>query len=251
MKTTRRPNRIYLTGPIVVARLAALMTALLATPTARADATNPFMLGISPNVARAAGAGQWQVSLGARTALLRSAGYDPFATDDGFSQVSLAAARAFGTGERSAGAVGVVFESGENTAMARSLDATLSLRRLAVSLEQRFAPRPWTYAFVRFAPGWLHGEASLADYSIPAPLRKTFDSLALDASVGAALRLTASTSRFGVWLTGDAGYGWAPTQHLGLTPDLPAADRDKAGTTSLGDLSPSGIFGRLAVALSY
>src|SRR5437773_2483503 len=101
------------------------------------------------------------------------------------------------------------------------------------------------------APGWLRGTASLTDPTIPAPLRTTFSTFGGDASLGAAGRLSPRSSRVGVWLVGDAGYGWAPSQHLALAPALPASDRDKAGVTTLADLAPRGVFFRLALALAF
>jgi hypothetical protein len=197
------------------------------------------------------GSGLWQVSVGGRTALLRSGGYDPFATNDAFGQVSFSAFRALGAGPGFASAVGLIWEDGSTRSQARGLDTRLSMQRLALALEERFAPRPWAYAMLRLAPGWLWGNASLTDPSIPAPLRTSFSTFGVDASAGVAARLTPAAMAFGLWLMSDVGYGWAPTQHMALAPDLPAADRNKAGVTTLSDLGPSGIFFRFSVALSY
>jgi hypothetical protein len=218
-----------------------------------ADNLPPALAGVGGGAPRGIphGAGLWRVSLGGRTALLRGAGYDPFSTDDAFGQVSLSVTRALQAGPGFASAVGLIWEDGSRGAQARGLDARLSMQRLALALEERFAPRPWIYAMMRLAPAWLRGNASLADPSVPAPLRTSFSTFGLDASAGAALRVTPPGTAFGLWLMGDAGYGWAPAQHLALAPDLPAADRDKAGVTTLSDLAPSGVFFRFAAALSY
>jgi hypothetical protein len=193
----------------------------------------------------------WQVSLGVRSALFRGAGYDPFSTDDVFAQGAATATRAFRTGAGLATAVGVLWESGSQDATARGAASNLSLLRLGAVLEERFAPRPWIYAFARLSPSWLRGKASLTDPTIAAPLRTTFSTFGVDASVGAAALLGPRVGRVGFWVVGDAGYGWAPDQRLALAPDLPAGDRDKAGVTRLTDLAPRGIFYRLAVALTF
>ena len=135
--------------------------------------------------------------------------------------------------------------------MARGAESSLSLRTLSAVVEERLAPRPWLYAFARVSPGWLHGTATLTDLAIAAPMRTTFSTVNVDASLGAAVRVTPPATRVGLWFMGDAGYGWAPDQHLALAPALPASDRDKAGVTTLADLAPRGAFYRLAAALTF
>jgi hypothetical protein len=191
------------------------------------------------------------VSLGVRSALFRSTGYDPFKTDDVFVQTSATATWELRTSGALATGLGVIGETGSEGAQARGADTSLSLRRLGAVVEERFSPRPWLYAFARVSPTWLHGAATLRDPSVPAPLGTTFDTLAVDGSAGAAARLTPRGSRVSFMAIADAGYGWAPSQHLALAPDLPAADRTKAGVTTLADFAPRGVFYRLAVGLCF
>jgi hypothetical protein len=234
-------------------RSAALVAALVASGGGAAQAHDDLPPAIeaagAPAPARAPG--PWQVSLGLRSALFRSAGYDPFKTDDVFVQGGATATWALPTGRALSTAVGAIWETGSEGATARGADTSLSLRRLGGLVEERFAPRPWLYAFARLSPTWLHGEATLHDLSIPAPLGTTFDSLAVDGSVGAAARLTPRGSRVSFLAIVDAGYGWAPTQHLALVPELPASDRNKAGMTTLDDLAPRGVFYRLSVGVGF
>jgi hypothetical protein len=201
--------------------------------------------------ARPPGPGLWQVSLGTRASLLRSGGYDPFSTNDVLSQFSAMALRAFVTGPGLATAAGLLWEAGNAQAFARGADARLSLSRVAVVVEERFAPRPWVYALVRVAPAWLRGSASLDDPASPASLQTSFSTFGLDAAAGLAGRLNPRAQLLGLWLMADAGYGWAQAQKMTLAPALPAADRQKAGVTELGDLAPRGAFLRFAVALEY
>jgi hypothetical protein len=195
--------------------------------------------------------GPWQVSLGFRSALFRSTGYDPFSTNDVFVQAAVAASWALRTSPTLATAVGATFDSGSADAQARGSASSLSLTRLGALVEERFAPRPWLYGFARLSPSSLRGTATVHDVQIPAPLQTTFSSLAVDGSVGAAARLTYASSRVGFWVVGDAGYGWAPDQHLALAPALPGTDSNKAGVTTLADLAPRGVFFRAAIAVNF
>ncbi|MDB4979327.1 MAG: hypothetical protein JWM82_79 [Myxococcales bacterium] len=193
----------------------------------------------------------FELALGFRSSLFRGAGYDPFATSDVFTQASLRASWAFLVRGRFTTAAGPLFESGSADADARGTRAHLSLARLGLAVEERFAPHARARAFLRVAPAWLSGEATLLDPSLPIGLRTAVSTFALDASAGAAGRVNATSSSVGLWVTGESGYGWAAAQPMTLVPQLASADRAKAGTTTLGDLAPRGLFFRFAVALTY
>jgi hypothetical protein len=197
------------------------------------------------------GHGLWQVQVGVRTALLRDAGYDPFSSNDAFTQLSVSALRALRAGRGFATALGLAWDDGSTEAVARGTIARLSLRRPALVFEERFAPVSWAYAFARVSPGWLRGTASLGDASLPVPLTTSLSTLEIDGSLGAAVGATPHGSAVSFWLLSDAGYGWAPAQGLALTPNLAAADRGKAGTTHLADLAARGVFFRFSLALVY
>jgi len=234
-------------------RGAAVATVLLALGGGRAQARDdlpPAISQVGPS-APARPMGPFQVSLGVRSSLFRSSGYDPFSTNDVFVQTAATATWALRTSAAFATAVGATWDSGTADATARGADTSLSLRRLGGLVEERFAPRPWLYAFGRVSPTWLHGAATLHDLSVIGPLSTTFDTLAVDGSLGAAACLPPRSSRITACVIGDGGYGWAPTQRLALAPALPASDRDKAGVTTLDDFAPRGAFYRLALALVF
>jgi hypothetical protein len=236
-------------------RLAILAAALMAVPlgarTARArDDLDPAIETLG-GARRERPFQPWQVSAGVRSALFHSAGFDPFSSNDAFTQFSATATWAFRSTPRLATAVGASIDAGSADGQARGASTSLALTRVALVVEQRFAPRPWAYAFLRIAPGWLRGTATLDDPSLTAPLETTFSTFGVDGSLGAGGRVTPRGSRVGFWIVGDAGYGWAPAQHLVLSPALPASDRDKAGTTSLADFAPRGAFFRLGLALGF
>jgi hypothetical protein len=213
--------------------------------------------GLTPAIETVGGAratrppGAWFVSAGARVSLLRSAGFDPFSTNDALAQFSATALRAFATGPALATAVGLQWEGGSADAQARGADAHLSLTRAALVLEERYVPRPWAYAFARVAPGIVFGEARLDDLATPARLESSFSAFGLDASGGLAGRLNPGPHPVGVWVVAEGGYGWSGSRALSLAPALPASDRDKSGVTPFGDISASGAFFRFAVALDY
>jgi hypothetical protein len=167
---------------------------------------------------------------------------------------SVSMSRAFFTNPERKGfipAVGVVWENGGKSAQSRGAEASLSLQRIAAVIEGRFAPRPEVYVVARVTPGVLLGSATLRDDSAPADLGGTFSAFGVDASAGLGVRLTPMSSPVGLWLAGDAGYGFAPARDLSLRPRLPPSDLQKAGTLDLGPLATNGVFTRFWVALSY
>ena len=236
-------------GGVVLALAVALAVSAPGSAARAADDLPPAIDTVGARGAR--GPGLWQVSAGWRESLVRSAGYDPFSNDDVLTQFALTATRAFRTGRRFATAAGALWENGDTTASARGENAHLTVNRLGGLLEERFAPRPGAYAFVRVAPAWLHASAALADPASPASLETSFSTFGIDASGGVAGRLNPGTQLLGVWVVAEAGYGWAAAEPMALAPALPEADRNKAGVTRLDDLALRGALFRFAVALSY
>jgi hypothetical protein len=228
---------------------AAVTVALGTSPARAADNLAPAISTVDGH--ERPGSGRWQASLGLRTSFLRDPGYDPFSSNDVLTQLSVTVMHAFRSAPGLTPAVGLVWDTGEASASARGVDASLGLMRLAVALEARFTPRPWMYVMARVAPGILHASASLADESAPAPLDTNYTTLSVDGSAGAGVRITPASSPVGFWLVGDGGYGWAPTHDLTLRPSLPKTDAQKAGPTDLGALAVRGAFFRLGLALSY
>ena len=229
--------------------LAAAFVMTFATPSgARAQLT---VLEDSPSPR----ADTWQLAAGARNALIRSGGFDPFSGNDHLSQFSMSLLRALST-PSAAGlgfAVGLGFDVGAASAFARSANADLTLSRFLLIAEGRYHFFPRLYAFGRLAPGLSHGTAALREASAPgyAPLVDGFTTLAVDASAGAAFCVSGMQSRVGAWLLADAGYGWTPQHHLRLSPDLAERDRDNVAPLDLGNFAARGILIRVAFALSY
>jgi hypothetical protein len=245
---TRRTRKTRMAQP---ALLAAALVSIVGGVAQAHDDLAPAIEQAADPAATARGPGRWRVSVGGRSSLYRSAGYDAFSSDDAFGQFSATATATVLAGARLSTAVGALWEDGASSSTARGAESSLSLGRLGVVLEERFAPRPWAYAFLRVAPAWLRGKASIDDTAIAAPLETTFSTLGVDGSVGVAGRVNPGRGKVGVWIMGDGGYGWARAQPMALSPALPSADRDKAGVTTLAALAPSGVFLRFSLALSY
>jgi hypothetical protein len=196
----------------------------------------------------------WEVSAGVRTMYIKSAGFDPFSTDDGFVQFSLSALGAIVRRDRLSLAVGMGLDVGSSSATARNAPSSLSLTHLSALAEGRYQPWSRLYLFARVAPGMVHGAATIDDASSPSSsgLTTEFNAFSLDASGGAAVCLGAvGMARVGVWLLADGGYGWVAAQDLVLAPTLSAADQSKSGTLDLGTIAPRGGFFRISMALSY
>jgi hypothetical protein len=195
----------------------------------------------------------WEAAIGVRTVFIKDPAFDPFSNNDAFEQFSLSASRTIVRRDRAAFVAGLILDVGETDAIARDAPSKLSLTRLSALAEGRYQPWSRLYGFVRVAPGFLHGSASLDDQSSPASslLSTTFNAFSIDASAGAAVRFGAlGAGRLGLWLVGDGGYGWAQSEHLRLAPSL-GADQSKAGAVDLGSLAASGGFFRVALALVY
>ncbi|HEY4393854.1 MAG TPA: hypothetical protein VGP64_07325 [Polyangia bacterium] len=195
----------------------------------------------------------WEVTAGVRTNYLKSAGYDPFSSNDALVQFSAIGTRTVIRRDRLALVAGVGLDVGGSSADARGAPSSLTLTRVSALAEGRFQPAWRFYLFARLAPGLLHGAATISDASSPATsgLTGDFDAFALDAAAGGAFCLgDLGRAHVGAWLVADGGYGWAPDQRLVLAPPL-GADQSKAGTLDLGTLAARGGFFRIALALSY
>lgn len=230
-----------------------------------------FLLGSTAAVAAAAGPARaqteaqlvatpakvgpqlWEGTIGVRTVFIKGAAFDPFSSGDAFAQFSLSGARVVVRRGRLALVGGAILDLGTSDSTARGAPSELSLTRISALIEGRY--RPWSrlYGFVRLAPGLLHGSASMTDASSPAgdSLGTSFNAFSVDGSAGAAFRIgSIGSTGLGAWLTGEGGYGWAPSERLLLTPSL-GADQSKAGGLDLGSLTPGGGFFRVAFALVY
>lgn len=170
------------------------------------------------------------------------------------AQVSLTFERTVARHEAFAFAAGAAVDYGGSDATARSSPSGIHVWRLALVAEARYHP-PWprTYGFVRAAPGLLRATAEVDDASTlnGRPLQDRFDVLSVDASAGAAVRLTNAGSPVAAWISAEGGYGWAASHHLLLATQVPARDQAKLAPLDLGTIDPRGPFLRIAVAIAF
>jgi hypothetical protein len=195
----------------------------------------------------------WELAAGVRTMFIRSAGYDPFSTDDALTQFSLVGTRALVRADHLALVAGLGLDVGGSSATARGAPSSLTLTRVSALVEGRYQPAARLYLFARLAPGLLHAAASIDDVSTPgaSSLSTTFDAFSLDAGGGAAFCIgDIGRVHVGAWLLADGGYGWVAAQDLVLAPGL-GSDQSKAGTLDLGTLAPRSGFFRISFAVSY
>ena len=109
----------------------------------------------------------WQGSLGMRATFIRSAGFDAFSDNDVLSQISLGIQYVLARRDALAFAVGAAGDFGGRDATARSAPSSMSLSRYTAIAEGRYQFWQRGYAFLRFAPGLLHGSARVEDSSVP------------------------------------------------------------------------------------
>lgn len=197
----------------------------------------------------------WQLAGGGRSMFVRSPGLDPFSENDHLGQFSAALSHELGTpAPRSFGiAVGLGFDVGSTSSLARGAETSLSLSRLLALVEGRYHVSPRFYGFGRFAPGLSYTSARLRDPSAPAGAalvaeRGTF---AVDASAGAAFCINDVHQKVGLWFLADLGYGWAPARPMRLSADLAQRDKERVAPLELGSFAPRGVLLRFAIALSY
>jgi hypothetical protein len=197
----------------------------------------------------------WRVELGYRGGFVTDAGYNPFSTQDYFSQVSMAASRTVFTRGRMSFAPGIGWDYGRSSATARGASASLDVHRLVVPLEGRVHFGAWGYAFVRAAPGIALESVEVDDASAPAPMTKSRWLFATDLSAGYAYPVLPRADPYEhvprAWVQADGGYGWIVTQRLNLAPDLPSSDPRLASGVDLGSLTMRGAFFRVAAAVSF
>jgi hypothetical protein len=194
-----------------------------------------------------------QGTIGFRTMLIRSAGFDPFSSNDMLTQVSLALEHPFARQGAIAFAGGVSMDYGESSADARGTPSTFKAWRLAALLEGRLYARSYAYGFARLAPGILRSAATLTDSSSPNgnQLADHFDLPSVDGSLGAAFRVSGPANPVAAWICVEAGYGWTQSHHLYLAPSAAPRDQPKLAPVDLGTIDPRGGFMRFALAITY
>ena len=229
------------------------MVGLTIVPLLALSAPGPAAAQMIERAATKPKAETWQAAVGLRSMLVRSAGYDPFSSNDMLSQLSLGIERLVARSDAFVFAAGIGGDYGQNSSWARGASTELAVGRISLIAEGRYQPWERGYGFVRFAPGWLGMTATLTDASAPnaGAMEDSFGVLSADISAGAAARLSPAPDPIAAWVTLEGGYSWAGSHHLMLAPVAAARDQAKLAPLDLGPIDPRGVFLRLALAITY
>lgn len=194
-----------------------------------------------------------RVDIGVRTQFVRSAGLDPFASNDVMPQLTLAASYYFWAHDRLSLGAGVAFDYGARSDNARSGDATLDTRRFLLAPELRYHVLRVLAVTAKVGPTLTRQEATYS--GLEAELSKTAWKAGFDATAGAAFEVygyaSGSSNKPRLWLTAEGGYGWTASNRLRLEPDESAPAPQRLTPLDLGSLSLSGPLFRVTAALSF
>ncbi len=197
----------------------------------------------------------WQVHLGVRVGWVTSEGYDPFSENDGFSQVSMGATRAFVLSDSISFAPGLLWEYGNAASKARNAPTELSVHRLGAVAEGRLHLDRDLYVLAKLVPQAVYTGASIEEDSATAVLVRNAWRFGVDATAGAAWNFPRTLGVDDVvpqfWVVGEFGYGWSMNQDLAFSPDVDEDDPRASTTLDLGMLSMRGMMMRISVAMTF
>jgi len=204
---------------------------------------------------RSTGKDFWQVHLGVRVGWVTSEGYDPFSENDGFSQVSMGATRAFVLSDSISFAPGLLWEYGNAASKARNAPTELSVHRLGAVAEGRLHLDRDLYVLAKLVPQAVYTGASIEEDSATAVLVRNAWRFGVDATAGAAWNFPRTLGVDDVvpqfWVVGEFGYGWSMNQDLAFSPDVDEDDPRASTTLDLGMLSMRGMMMRISVAMTF
>ena len=197
----------------------------------------------------------WQGQVGMRSTFVTDPGFDPFATDNVLTTVSLGVSRTVFDYDAFSFAPGFFWDYGARSASARGEAASFSSHRLALALEGRYHFAPWVYGLVRLTPSAIQQSAELRAQLATAPYIARAWTAGLDASAGVAFLLgphaPSAISPVHWWLAAEGGYGFAGSASLQMHPDLPPDDPRRTGDLNLGQLALRGGFFRLYGSITF
>ena len=237
------------------------VVAIKDVPAPSKDVVAPLKVVAEPSKDVAAPrASSWRVpevnlAFGLRMMRVASAGLDPFATNRTVTQISLVAGPTLLRSGPVSLAVLAEWDFGDKEATARGDKTALTMHRIGLGLESRFQLARRLMVFARVSPGAVHLRSTIEDAGLTRPLVSRSWNWALDTTGGLAVMIAntgpreAPTSRF--WFTGELGYGFAGQSDMVFAPEADAEDPRKYGSITLPGLRPSGVLGRLAVAVSF
>lgn len=194
---------------------------------------------------------------GVRAAVVSSEGYDPYSKNNALPMVSL-----FGTftpwpTRPVSGHLAFEWDFGSSGAQARGLPSSLSVHRLALGLEGRYAPVSRISLFARAMPSAIHVDGSVRDSFLNQTLATASWIWGLDLTGGAAARIAAVGSSdhplVSFWVALDMGYRLTGSTEMKLRPgELSQKDAVRSfGDVPLPSLDLSGFVGRLSASVAF
>lgn len=197
----------------------------------------------------------WMIGIGGRSMLVKSAGFDPFATSDGFAQFSVLAERTlFTQGNLSlSGAFG--WDYGARSSDVRGSPSELQVHRLSLGPELRYHFLPRLYAFVRVSPSVIDEAASLSDVLAGGNRLSEHWVFGADATLGGAFEVfgkrNGASHKPRFWVMAEGGYSWAAPADLAFDESAnPGAAPVRMAGVNLGTLSLSGPMIRVGAAVT-
>jgi hypothetical protein len=193
------------------------------------------------------------VTLGVRTTLVKTSGFDVFADDDALTQASFAFGRVLFSDGPWSFASSLGWDVGARSAHVRGATTSLEVHRFTLNPEARYHILRRLYLFGRVGGGAALVSSSLQD-SISGGERSLHPlCFTLDASAGVALEVLGHKSGLSHtargWLVLDGGYLFtAPTELVYANERSSPA---RATPIALGDLALSGPSARLSAAISF
>jgi hypothetical protein len=195
-------------------------------------------------------------SLGVRASFVADEGFDPFATDDVFVQLTVGLARTvFVVGDLSL-AVDAHWDYGGRSGQARGLPTELEVHRLSAGPELRYHVLPILYGFSRISPALLNARAALSDDASDVTLYARHWTYGLDATLGATVELygmeSGASNKPRIWASVEGGYGFGAPVDLSFAPDRDETNAPlRLEPVELGELALSGPLFRVVAAVSF
>ena len=196
----------------------------------------------------------WQLTLGVRNSWITHEGFDPFATTDSLTQVSISGTRTLVVAGDVSLAAGLSLEGGSRSATARGAPSDIYVLRPGAVLEGRYHLHNNVYASLKLVPHAARVAASIDEPSAAGTLEQVDWRFGMDATAGVAwnfVRTLGANPVPGWWLWTDFGYGFTQSKDIVLKAN---ADESSAGSRhqlSLGTLAVNGLLLRVGAAVTF
>jgi hypothetical protein len=192
------------------------------------------------------------IGTGVRGSLLRSAGFDPYASNDVFFQGSVIVGMTVLRAGKADIMLSAQWDGGTRSASARGEDTSLSVHRFSGVAEMRYHLHRRFFLGAKLAPAAFYLSGSITDASIDRPLVTHKWTWGLDTTGGAGV-LIGSTGPRGVkvWLTLDLGYTFAGEAQMAYAPAADSSDPRKYGSVMLPSFRPAALTSRLGMQVAF